>query len=605
MLATRAVRIDLSSHTNGQSRRVRCVASLLQRLKERKLVQWALAYLAGAFVVVQLLDAVAEALALSSAVQLAVLVVVAVGFFVTLVLSWYHGEKGRQRVSGPELLMVAALLVIAGGVLAMLRGGQEVSEPTEDMPFAALDDDRPAIAVLPFTDMSAEGDQRYFGDGIADEILNSLTRISGLRVAARTSAFKLRDEDVATVGDRLRVGSVLEGSVRRVGDRVRITAQLIQVQDGFHLWSDTYDRVIEDLFAVQEEIAEAIADALEVELGLQPKGARARGLTDDLEAYQLYLLGRDRWATRSPETIREAIEYFELAIEKDSTFALAYTGIADAYMVLPFYGLTVEPLDVYEPAKAAALRAHELNPDLGETHATLGYIAHTYEWDWQAAERYFSTALELAPGYASAHHWYANLLSTLGQLDRSAQEMEIALSLDPLSNVLVWSTANRLSGVGRTEEARAQYERATQMEPVVPWALWGYAEDLLRFEPLDVTRAADLFGEFTTLFGYPDPDRAGGAFVGRGESTDGLAEYLALLDDLTERTVLDRTDLLLLYVPPVPADVTWDVLEDAMDARHYWVPYVRPTVSVYAPELMEDPRWETFLSRIGNPGSRE
>ncbi len=578
--------------------------SLLQRLKERKLVQWALAYLAGGFVVLQLLDAVAEALALSSAVQLAVLVVVAVGFFVLLVLAWYHGEKGRQRVSGPELLMVAALLVIAGGVLSMLRG-EEVSEPTEVLPFAALDDDRPAVAVLPFTDMSAGGDQQYFGDGIADEILNALTRISGLRVAARTSAFKLRDEDVATVGERLRVGTVLEGSVRRAGDRVRITAQLIQVQDGFHLWSNTYDRVIADLFAVQEEIATAIADALEVELGLQPTGARARGLTDDLEAYQLYLLGRDRWGTRSPETLREAIEYFERAIEQDSTFALAYTGIADAYMVLPFYDLTVEPLDVYEPAKAAATRALALNANLGEIHATLGYIAHTYEWDWQAAEQYFSAALELAPSYASARHWYANLLYTLGQLDRGAQEMEIALSLDPLSNVLVWVAANKLSGVGRTEEARAHYERAMQMEPVIPWVLSGYADNLLQFEPVDSTRAGDLYAEFSTLFGYPYPDRVRAAWVVREERTDAVAEFLAVLDDLTERTALDRTDLMFSLFPPVPADVFFDVLEDAVDARHFHVPYLPPRASIYWPEALEDPRWQDFLSRIGYPGSRD
>ena len=581
--------------------------ALLQRLKERKLVQWALAYLAGAFAICQILDAVSEPLGLSTLMLRAMLILLGAGFFVALALAWYHGEKGRQTVSGPELLMMALLLVIAGLGIALVggaeRGAGREAEPAPAARPGDAEDTRPAVAVLPFTDMSAAGDQRYFGDGVADEILNSLARISGLRVAARTSAFKLRDEDVATVGAQLGVGSVLEGSVRREGDRVRITAQLIQVADGFHLWSETYDRVITDLFAIQEEIAEAIAGALKVELGLQPTGTRERGLTDDLEAYELYLLGRDRWAIRSPQTIREAIGYFERAIEKDSTFALAYCGIADAHMVLMYYDPTVDAVEAYERAKPAALRAHELNANLGEIHATLGHIAHSYEWDWQAGERYLREAIELAPGYEPAHQWYSNLLKDLGKYEEALHEIRVARALDPLFNALDWSEASLLAFLGRTEEARAAYERAIAVRPVIPWVLADYAVHLLRIEPTDTARAADLAAEAATMFGYPSPDRIRAAFLGLADEAPGEAGFAAVLADVERRSVLRRPDLLIWYARPQLADAFFDVLGEALDARHQWISTTPAYVAFYAPELTEDPRWQAFLVRINYPGA--
>ena len=511
-------------------------------------------------------------------------------------------SKRRKKL----LVGVAAVVVIAAGAVgawALLGRGGEIAEPTEGPRFAALDDDRRAVAVLPFTDMSAEGDQQYFGDGIAEEILNSLARIPGLRVAARTSAFKLRDEDVAAVGAQLGVGSVLEGSVRREGDRVRITAQLIQVEDGFHLWSETYDRVITDLFAVQEEIAEAIAGALQVHLGVQPAGTRERGLTDDLEAYELYLLGRDRWAIRSPETIREAIGYFERAVQRDSTFGLAYSGIADAYMVLRYYDPTVDGLQAYERAKPAALRAHELNPNLGEVHATLGNIAHSYEWDWQAGERYLREAIELAPGYEPAHQWYSNLLRDLGKYEEALHEIRVAQALDPLFNALDWSEAFLLTVLGRTDEARATYERAIAVRPVIPWVLTDYAVYLLRTEPTDPARAADLAAEAATMFGYPSPDRIRAAVLGLADGTTSEADWTSVLADLERQSVLTRPDLLQWYGRPKLADAFFDVLGEALDARHQWISITPAYVASYAPELTKDPRWQAFLTRIHYPGA--
>jgi len=462
--------------------------------------------------------------------------------------------------------------------------------------------------VFPCENWSPDPDD-YFASGIHEEILSRLSRISGLRTIGRETMEWYNERLLPTrqVAQELAVGYLGECSVLKDAERnqIRLTFQLIDGNTGTQLWAQNYDEDLtaRSIFDIHSNLARNIARAIGATLTPEEQTRVEAIPTTNLDAFDLYLLGRIRWANRSPETIREAIEYFEAAIALDSTFALAFSGLADAYMVLPFYDLRVEPLDVYEAAKAAATRAYGLDSNLGEIHGTLGYIAHTYEWDWQTADQHLSAALELAPSHASAHHWRANLLATLGRFDLAAQEMEYALSLDPLSNVLVWATANKLAMAGRIAEARTQYERVTRMEPVVPWALWEYAENLLRYEPFDSTGAADLFGRFTALFGYPSPDRAKAAFLARRRTPDGVAEHLSFLDDLIERTVLSRTDLLYLFAPPVPVDMFFQVLEEAVEARHFHVPYVPILISTYWSEILEDPRWEAFLSRIGNPGS--
>jgi tetratricopeptide (TPR) repeat protein len=335
--------------------------------------------------------------------------------------------------------------------------------------------------------------------------------------------------------------------------------------------------------------------------------------TDDLDAYELYLLGRNRWTTRSPETIREAIDYFEAAVEVDSTFALAFSGIADAYMVLPFYDLTAEPLDVYPQAKAAASRAMELDPSLGEVNASLGFISHLYELNWEAAERFLSTAVELAPGYPSAHHWYSSLLQSVGRLGEAVAEIEEAVSLDPRSNVLVWAFADRLHAAGRIEEARERYEQAIAMEPPVPWAIVGFAMSLGLAEPTDAVRAGELWAQAAALFGYPFPDRwvalvLGGTANKREVQPATLKDQNAaqeVLDDVVEKTVLERADLLFAYCFAAPADGCFDVLEEALTLKHFWVGFVPGMALEDRPDILEDPRWDQFLNRIGYPGARE
>jgi len=600
-------------------------SSLWQRLKDRKIVQWGLAYLAGAWVVVESASLVAQQFHWPEVVGPVVTILAMFGFFVVLVIAWYHGEKGQQWVSGPELLIIALLLLISGGVLSMLGGsGSSRGSAVEQAPATAgdlapsagdptpsaggLNDERPVVAVLPFRSLSSDPEHAYFADGQQDEIISKLSKISGLKVISGTSVEQYREvrppipQIAAELGG---VDFVLEGSARMAGDQVRLIAQLIDAGKEGHLWSEEFTRTLttENLFAVQTEIAEQIARSMRVVIRPEEETRIEASLTDDLEAYDLYLLGRHRWRTRSVETIREAIGYFEAAIDRDSMFALAYGGIADALMVLPFYDLDVETLDVYEPAKAAALRALELNSALGEIHASLGYLAHTYEWEWSTAERHLLRAIELSPNYAAAHQWHSTVLELLGRDDEALEQMEIAFSLDPMSNVMAWGMAGRLYNAGRGIEARTYSEKIRQAEPSIPWALADYAADLLKQEPVDSTMAREVYAEFFSFFGYPDPTRAADALVAIGEYADSMSIYLALMDDVADRTALDRTDLLFYYLPPVPADVFFDVLEEAVAHHHMWVPSVPEVIGRYHTDLMNHPRWEEFIQRIQYPGS--
>jgi TolB-like protein len=263
-----------------------------------------------------------------------------------------------------------------------------------------------AIAVLPFVNLSSEQENEYFSDGLTEELINALTKVDGLRVIAWSSAFQLKGKvrDIRRVADQLRVRAVLEGSVRRTLDRLRITAQLVDTRDGHYLWSETYERALKDVFAVQDEISSAIVGALRIKL----TGPAGRSLithyTENLHAYHLYLKGRFHWNKRTEEDFYKALGFFEQAIQIDPNYAPAYAGMADAYIMLGEHG-AAPALSIMRKAKTAASRALEIDPRLAEAHVSLGSVAGLYEWKWPEAEHHFRRALELNPSYPTAHHW--------------------------------------------------------------------------------------------------------------------------------------------------------------------------------------------------------
>jgi serine/threonine-protein kinase len=320
------------------------------------------------------------------------------------------------------------------------------------------------IVVLPFANVSAETGSDYFSDGLTEELIQALTRVRGLRVVAWHSASQLKGDDSQTMAmlQRMQVQTVLVGSVRRARDRVRIAARLVDVGSGYYLWSETYDRRLEDVFAIQEEIASAIVGRLTA--ALLPAAGEGRR-THDVEAYQLYLRGRYLWNKRSAEGLRQSLNLFERSVEIDPHFALGYAGLADAYCLLTDYGL-MHPSEAMPQARVAASRALELDPRSSEAHTSLAFIRSNYDWEWLEAEALYRRAIELGPGNATAHHWLAvDLLLLLGRFEEAGQELAIAVQLDPLSLIVEEGTGYLLAMSRRYDEAIEVYKALTELEP--------------------------------------------------------------------------------------------------------------------------------------------
>ena len=424
--------------------------TLLERLKQRRIVQRGLAYLAGAFVVFQAVEVMAEPWGISPTVQRTVHVLLLVGFFVQLVLAWYHGEQGRQRISGMETLILGALLLIAGLGISLVRD-REAPLGTAG-PIASTDpgDGRPRIAVLPCENFSANAEDAHLAAGLHDQILLQLQKISSLFSIGRKSVewYLENPAPPGQIAIELGVGFLGECSVQKEGERIRLTFQLFDGRTQGQLWAENYDEALtaNSLFQIQSDIALKVALGIGAILTPDERARIETAQTENLEAYDLYLLGRRRWTTRSPETIREAISYFERAIDADSTFALAYSGLADSYAVLPFHDPTTDPLDILDAARSAAWKALELDPDHGEVHASVGFITLAYDWDLVLAEEHLSRAVALAPGYANGHGWYASLLAAHGRHEEAVAAAEKAVAMDPRSNVLVWIAGERAKG---------------------------------------------------------------------------------------------------------------------------------------------------------------
>jgi serine/threonine-protein kinase len=329
----------------------------------------------------------------------------------------------------------------------------------------------PSIAVLPFVNMSADPEQEYFCDGIAEEIINSLTKVKGLRVVARTSAFyfKGRTQDVREIGTRLGVETILEGSVRKSGSRVRITAQCVNVSNGYHIWSEHYDRQLEDVFAVQDEIAQSITEILKLSL-VRPRVAPGdRRQVRDFEAYNLYLKGRYLWRGRTLQKIEKSLKMFEASIARDPSSGLGHSGVADVYNLLGWYGV-LAPRDSFPKALEAAERALELDASLAEGWTSRGFAKLYYVWDVPGAEKDFQRAIALNPGYSLANHWYGEYYLVTGRLDQALEYGRRALECDPVNPALYSLLAWFLYVEREYDTSGIQCEMALELDPNLAWA---------------------------------------------------------------------------------------------------------------------------------------
>ena len=431
-------------------------------LKRRRVGKVAIAYGAIAWAVTEAGSVVLPALRVPDWTMTFIVIFLMVGFPVAMVLAWIFdvGPQGIERTEPlkdtPSSMHVKLRLAYAAVVLLCMAGlGYLLYE--RGMGRAHAGEPHGSIAVLPFTNLSGDPARDYFSDGMSEELLNLLARVPGLKVASRTSSFayKGRNVDIREVGRDLGVETVLEGSVRQAGDQVRITAQLIDTETGFHLWSETYDRKLADIFQVQDEIAGAIVDKLRIELGPQDQklAIRDKAPTQNVEAYELYLRGRDVWKRRGEENLRRAIELYQAALGHDPAFARAHAALASAYVVMPGYTKEDDDESKYLPlAEASARQALSIDPNIGEAHAVLAQI-NAERGDLLDAESGFFFAISLEPNEATPHHWYSLLLSRVGRMQAALSQARRAQELDPSSPVIAANLAGMYLMVGDDDSA--------------------------------------------------------------------------------------------------------------------------------------------------------
>ena len=587
----------------------------LARLKQRKLVQWALAYIAAAFALIQVIDVVASRFDWPAQLERIVILALAVGLVVTLVVAWYHGEKGRQRASGAELLLIALVLAVGGalvwqfGSVAATRNpdaaqrnpetamavaaasGLRVAPATPAIPIPAK-----AVAVLPFVNMSGDPKNDYFSDGITEEILDALAQIPNLKVAARTSAFafKGKAEDLRKVGETLDVATVLEGSIQKSGDEVRITAQLIDTRSGYHLWSEKYDRKLTSIFAVEDEISKAIADKLQVQLTGGSASALVAQKTIDPRAHDFYLRGLTLLAARS---VGEAVGALRQAVTIDPGYAQAWAALAEAQALLPDYTSTA-PLIAYADSLKSSQRALALQPDTALAYVAQGMV-YSSQMRWAGADRALRHALELAPGDAEALNQYAQFLDAVGQLQPALNVLDRALQRDPLS--------------GTSAVIRVQLQLILHLDDPATAAV--QIGDIVAAHPesVFVHRNATLI--YLDLHRYPEAEaqaRAGAALTGtdpeskalliRGVADPSLRERAVQAletspadNDLRREPIVCALFLMHLNAP----DRALAVLEAGANQDTSTIPQL-----LWHPEfdsVRNDPRFKALLKKMGLP----
>jgi len=459
--------------------------NFFSELKRRNVYKVAVAYAIVGWLLVQIATQVFPFLEIPNWVVRLVIAVVVIGFPIALVIAWAfeatpEGIKrtevadampgsaatGRKKHAWIYVVVIAATISVTLFFLGRYTAGNKsVASASNELPAKS-------IAVLPFDNLSRDPDNAFFAEGVQDEILTRLAKVADLKVIARTSTqkFKSAPENLPDIAKQLGALNILEGSVQKANDQVRVTVQLINAMTNSHLWAEIYDRKLTDIFAVESDIAKAIADQLQAKLSGSEKQMMAAQPTTDTEAYELYHKGKSLWEKRSGDNIPKAIAYYEQAIARDPNYALAYAGLAKAYILLPFYA-GADRLDAFSKAKDAALKALRLDSNLAEAHAALGKVLFFSEIDLTGAMREYKRAIELQPNDATAHHWLGNdTLAALGRFEEAIAQGKRAVELDPLSPVINTDFGTIFYYAHRYEESAMQLRKTLEIDPTFFYA---------------------------------------------------------------------------------------------------------------------------------------
>lgn len=489
---------------------------------------------------------------------------------------------------GLKKLLVPALALIAVVIIAVA-----IWQPWSKKAPAPPPSDNPSVAILPFVDLSPHEDQAYFCDGLADELINRLTKIENLRIPARTSSFSFKGKelDIQEIGEKLDVDNVLEGSIRKSDNRLRVSVQLIKVDDGYPIWSERYERNMEDIFALQDEISLAIVDNLKIELLGKEKMAFVKSHTQNLEAYDLYLKGQFFRSKRTEESLKKSVEYLEKAIEIDPSYALAYAELASTYINLNAWEF-ISSKEAYPKAKEAALKALEFDDELAEAHTALASILQDFEWDWEGADREYLRTIELNPRYPTAHQWYSEYLTHMGKFDEALKEIELAKKLDPLSLIINVTVSYVYYFVGEYDKAIEQAKKTLEMDPnfrpahiysaqIYTWI--GMYEEALR--ELELINDKDY--------------RTGLIYAKMGR----ISETKKVLEDLirqSQKSYVPNYHIALLYFYLGDKDKGFLYLEKSYGERDYEMTRIK--VDRYIEEnVRSDPRFKALLKKMNFP----
>lgn len=458
-----------------------------------------------------------------------------------------------------------------------------------------------AIAVLPLEDFSGASGQEYFADGMTEALITYLAKIKALRVISRMSAMQYRkvQKPLPQIARELNVDAVIEGSVLRSGDRVRIAAQLIHATSDQLLWAESYERDFRDILSLQSEIARRIADAVEVVLTPEERAQLGNSRKVDPEAHELYLKARYHWNKRTEESIKKAMTYFHRALDCDPTYPQAYAGLADAYNILGYYNM-LPPKEAYPNGRAAALNALQLDNSLSEPHATLGVIKRDFEWDWQGAEEEFQRAIEINPGLAEAHHWRGTLLSMQGLHPEGLREKAKALEIDPLSVVIRTDVGRLLYFARDYDHAIERYLAALDMDPHFALAhLWlaQVYQQKGKFEEAisELQKGCHLSNDSTYAMA-----KLGHGYALAGRENDSRV-VLSQLTARSQQRYVSPYDVAVVHVGLHENDEAFEWLERAFEHRSIWLGYLNVEPQLDA--LRSDRRFQELLVRVGLPSS--
>jgi TolB-like protein/Tfp pilus assembly protein PilF len=460
--------------------------------------------------------------------------------------------------------------------------------------------DKKRIAVLPFLNISPDPNDAYFADGLTEELIARLSTISGLEVIARTSImrFKGTTKSVGEIGKELKSGTVLEGSVRKAANRLRVTAQLIDATTEKHLWVQNYDRQLDDVFAIQTEVAQNVSDALETQLLSGEREHIEKKPTGDISAYTFYLKGRYYWNERNKESLESAIKYFEEAIKRDPKFALAYAGIADCYLILADWGLVSSKKGAHK-ARSLAEKALELDGTIAEAHASLGNIFTFQFWDWHRAELEFKTSIELNPKYPTARQWFGMFLSFAGRLGESFEQHQKALELDPFSPIININFATALVQAGRYSEGVEQAQKTLALNPDFASGHYDLGEILVSGSEYEKA-IAEFERALQIVPGGPNAR----ALLGHAYALNGrLEEAGKILEELRKASQTS-------YVPPSSfavvefglgkKDEAFEHLKRAYDEQDLFLLYLKAYPGYE--DIRADDRFAQLLGRVGHVG---